>query len=205
MDLFKNDRYIEHMSRIPKLFLYFGFITVASALAAHPHLWIDYKVSADVSDGILESFRTTWIFDDFFSSSLILDMDWNGDRKFQPKEVREIRDNAFSHLIEQEYFAILSINEEEFPITEAFDFTAVIEDGAVHYVFSIPVGEPIEIIDELNLGFFDLNYYISFAPISNQFSSSYVSTRFLEEIVKQPIDTLGWGGIDLPLLQMRRR
>ena len=110
-----------------------------ASLSAHPHMWIDYQVQPTISGDFLEWIQVEWVFDEFFSSSLIVDMYMNKDRTFQADEVAYIRDNAFSHLIGSDYFADFRINGKEMQILEARRFNTRIQSGRVVYEFSIPV------------------------------------------------------------------
>lgn len=187
------------MTRFVRICLLLCF--VAASLGAHPHMWVDYLVIPEVSDGRLESIRVEWIFDEYFSSSLIMDMDTNKDREFQPAEVAYIRDNAFSHLIENDYFAQISIDDEKLQIQKATNFDTRVENGAVVYAFSIPVSERLLDISNVNVTFFDLGYYISFAPASDQKNSRY----FGQQVSTQEVETLGWGEVSVPSLTWMKK
>jgi ABC-type uncharacterized transport system substrate-binding protein len=73
-----------------KTILIFAAILLIQTVALHalPHMWVDYQVEAEIGGSKLDSIRVIWIFDEFFSSSLIMDMDTNKDRTFQSDEER---------------------------------------------------------------------------------------------------------------------
>ena len=185
------------MTRFVRIFAL--IVVLSSALArlyAHPHMWIDFRVHPIVTDNTVEFVRIEWFFDEFYSSSLILDMDTNKDRFFQREEVREIHDNAFDHLIESEYFAVIRIDGNEIRIQKAQDFNTRIEDGVVVYEFSLPLNTRMSIIDKINVTFFDAGYFISFQPSSDQLASQYFDSR----VSMQTIESLGWGEVQVPTL-----
>jgi ABC-type uncharacterized transport system substrate-binding protein len=104
-------------------------------------------------------------------------------------------------LIDDEYFTVILVNGEKVRIKESTDFNTRIDSGAVLYEFSIPIDMDLGKITDISVTFFDVGYYISFAPVPEQ----QYSRVFEQSVSRQPVETLGWGEVDVPSLMWRKR
>jgi ABC-type uncharacterized transport system substrate-binding protein len=107
-------------------------------LPAHPHVFIDNRISVIFDDNGLNGFKHEWIFDEMFSSTMIREFDLDADGKFNEKEIKGVLSGAFFNLKEHNYFTDISINGHRFKIKEFEDFRAGIDSGVVVYEFFLP-------------------------------------------------------------------
>jgi ABC-type uncharacterized transport system substrate-binding protein len=107
-------------------------------LLAHPHVFIDNRVSVIFDDDGLKGFKHEWIFDEMFSSTIIREFDLDADGKFNEKEIESVLSGAFSNLKEYNYFTDIDINGHRFEIKEFEGFHAVIDSGVLVYEFFLP-------------------------------------------------------------------
>jgi ABC-type uncharacterized transport system substrate-binding protein len=124
-----------------KRFLAFIFLLFASSftVAGHPHIFIDAAVDFHFDSEKLTGIQVYWLFDEFFTASIVQGFDTNGDKKFSNDEIQSIRDNAFQNLRNYDYFTFFkSVNGSE-SAKEALYFKAALsEDGRLLYTFFVP-------------------------------------------------------------------
>ena len=77
-------------------------------------------------------------FDDFFSNMIAEDYDKNHDQKLESSEVAVIKKEAFSHLVEYDYFSFIKIDSNSFKVKYVTDFQARLQNGKLTYSFFIP-------------------------------------------------------------------
>lgn len=105
---------------------------------SHPHVFIDASVKIVFDEKGLAGARITWVFDEMFSSMIIMDFDRNKNRQFEPEEVAEVKAGAFSNLKEYEYFTHIKIDGKPFRVTFVSDFSAKIKKDHMIYTFFVP-------------------------------------------------------------------
>jgi ABC-type uncharacterized transport system substrate-binding protein len=66
--------------------------------AVHPHVFAEAKLDVALTpDGqAIQSLRHHWLFDDVFSSTVIVEFDKNGDNKLDDAELKEVSKTVFS-------------------------------------------------------------------------------------------------------------
>ncbi|MCK4541160.1 MAG: DUF1007 family protein [Spirochaetales bacterium] len=152
-----------------RLFGFLGlFLLVVGGITAHPHMFIDSKVSFVFDGNCLEGFVVDWIFDSMFTESIILDFDLNRDRVFDEQEVKEIEEGAFSNLKNFGYFTCLRYNGRPYPVEEVKNFEVYIENDRLGYRFFVPfhveAGEKFGI---LRVALFDETFFCDIALIED--------------------------------------
>jgi ABC-type uncharacterized transport system substrate-binding protein len=142
-----------------KLMIIISFSTLP--LLAHPHVFIDNRISVVFNDKGLAGFRHEWIFDEMFSSTIIREFDLDADGKFNEKEIKGLVKGAFSNLKEYNYFTDIAINGNQFKIKEFKDFHAEIDSGAMIYEFFLPCEVPVSrLIQEVTIAVYDPTYFV---------------------------------------------
>ncbi|MGD9157105.1 MAG: DUF1007 family protein [Desulfobacteraceae bacterium] len=136
------------------------FIGIAVSVLGHAHVWIDGAVIIKFDDQGMSGFRQEWVLDEMFSNMLIHDYDKNLNKKFEPKEVKDIYENAFINLENFDYFTHVKVDGKTFTIDRVKDFKAKIIDGSVVYHFFIlcPV-EAGKKYKEVKIAVYDESFY----------------------------------------------
>ncbi len=130
-------------------------------LIAHPHVFIDNKISVIFDDKGLAGFKHEWTFDEMFSSAITQEFDLNADGKFDNEEIKEVVKGAFSNLKDHNYFTDITINGSEFKIKEFGDFHAVIDSGLMIYYFFLPCEVPATADNqEVKIAVYDPTYFV---------------------------------------------
>ena len=134
---------------------------VSLLLFAHPHVFIDNRVSAIFDNKGLTGFKHEWIFDEIFSSTIIQEFDLDLNNKFNDQEIKAVEKGAFSNLKEHNYFTKISINGERYKIEEFANFHASIDSGVMIYEFFLPCEiTAISVMQEVTIAVYDPTYFV---------------------------------------------
>lgn len=112
------------------------FVTPIVA-GAHPHVFIDNYLKFEFDTKGLAGIQVTWIFDEMYSSCLLMDYD-NGDGILSPVEIREIKAEAFDNLKHYGYFMRVRIDGAPFEVKFVKDFNITTRGGNLLYHFTVP-------------------------------------------------------------------
>ena len=110
----------------------------------------------------LVGLQVNWVFDEMFSSMIILDFDKNGNRRFEPSEIESVKEGAFENLREFDYFMHIKIDGKPFKVKYVKDFSAEITKGKMAYRFFVPCHvRAEESSKEIKLSIYDVTFYSS--------------------------------------------
>ena len=181
------------MFRAFRCLVFIFFLCCSSLLYAHPHVFIDTKITVRFDDKGITGFQITWLFDEMFSSMIIGDFDENRDGTFSKREIENIREGAFSNLKNFHYFTYISVNEKGCSFSSVTEFTAAIHGERLIYRFFIPciisLGGEEKMV---KVAAYDETFYcdIAFAetdPVSLQNSNGYTVRYEIVQNKNNPI------------------
>jgi len=115
-----------------KRFLFLLVLFSSSVLWAHPHVWIDSKISVDGDSVTLQ-----WQFDEMFSNILFSDYDIDRDHIFVGEEVRKLKADMFDNLVNFDYFIKAYCGNELMDVGKAEDFKVTSTKTKVSYTFKV--------------------------------------------------------------------
>lgn len=128
---------------------------------AHPHVFVTNQVTVLFDGGRITGLRLDWLFDDFFSSTLLEDFDADGDGSFDAAEAAALHDNAFVSLRDYGWFTHLYLDGEARPSPEPSGFQAVAEGALVRYRFDLLLPAPVDPAATLfEVAVYDQEYYV---------------------------------------------
>ena len=104
----------------------------------HPHTFIDSTIECEFDSSGLKGFWINWTFDQMFTAQLIMDYDLDRNGSLSKEEVLDIKENAFSNLINFNYFTYITENKNTFRPMEVRSFSASIKGKDIFYRFFIP-------------------------------------------------------------------
>lgn len=136
------------------------FLGGGSALA-HPHVFIENRVTFLFEGGRLAGFRTDWRFDEIFTEDMLLHYDADGDGSISAAESGAMGRETLRNLAPFRYFARLAIDGTDMPDLAPSEFSARVEEGALHFVltFALPAAlDPAR--QTLRLEISDREYYV---------------------------------------------
>lgn len=143
---------------IKKLLLAILFFFLPLALSPHPHVKITSKIEFEFNGKECRGCRIEWMFDRYFSASIISGFDKNKDGKFDEKEISTIQAKAFSNLKNYGYFVFIRKGSERKNPATVNSFSAAQKNGILYYSFFIPF-EKGKYDDDFYVAVFDRSFY----------------------------------------------
>jgi len=175
---------------------------------AHPHVFIDNRITVVFNDKGLKGFRHEWAFDEMFSSTIIQEFDLNADGEFSEEEIKKVEKGAFSNLKEYNYFTDITINGKHFKIQEVNSFYAEIDSGVMVYEFFIPceVTGTLE-NQEVKIAVFDPTYFVQ-VLLASEDTFSFIDTlnvKFSYQVFEDEKNSYYYGQIIPEALKVKFR
>ncbi|MGA2613213.1 MAG: DUF1007 family protein [Spirochaetia bacterium] len=141
----------------------FGTVTVFSALA-HPHVFINNKMTVLFDNGNLKGMTFRWSFDDMFSEMILTDFKPNVDGNFSAKQTAQIKSGAFDNLENYHYFLAFFIGKKPLRKIRIEQFTpSVVEGTKLVYSFFVPLDLPVTADEQtVRVTVYDDTYFVAF-------------------------------------------
>jgi len=115
------------------LYLAFLFAFLGGQAHAHPHIFVDAKVEIVVDDTFqVQKLKQLWRFDPFFSATVILDFDVNGNRQLDREELETIDRTIRDSLAEFDFFQSIMANGRSIGLAEPDVLETSIIDGELY-------------------------------------------------------------------------
>jgi ABC-type uncharacterized transport system substrate-binding protein len=131
-------------------------------VAAHPHVFLHTGLQILFDEKGLSGVRVIWMFDEMFSNMIISEFDSNANGRFEPAEIDNLKEGAFSYLQNFDYFTHIKIDGNPFEVKFVRDFTAKIKGHTLVYQFLVPCHvSAIDAVKEVKLSIYDHSYYCS--------------------------------------------
>ncbi len=143
--------------------LIFGTATVFAALA-HPHVFINNKMTVLFDGGKLKGMTFRWSFDDMFSEMILTDFKPNVDGDFSAKQTAAIKSGAFDNLENYHYFLAFFIGKKPLKKIRIEQFTpSVVEGSKLVYSFFVPLDLPVTADEQtVRVTVYDDTYFVAF-------------------------------------------
>jgi ABC-type uncharacterized transport system substrate-binding protein len=125
---------------------------------AHPHVFIDNRVTFLLAGGKITGFRENWLFDDVFSDQLMQDYA-SGDGKIGPAESDKLGRDTLPNLAQFHYFTYIWVDGKPLPKIPPTDFHASAKDKLVTFDFLVTLPHPVD-PSALALEVNDREYYV---------------------------------------------
>jgi ABC-type uncharacterized transport system substrate-binding protein len=139
-----------------------SFVAAAKPAGAHPHVFIDSRVTFVFDAGRVTALRLNWTFDDLFSGDLVNQFDPEGDGRFDEIESRDIGDNVLPNLKQFHYFTYIWVDGKELDQIDPADFVASLEDGIVTFHMKVPLPQPVDPRTQaLAVEVYDREYFVA--------------------------------------------
>lgn len=120
-----------------------AILLFAGTATAHPHAWIDLRVSLLFDDdGQLHTLRQEWAFDPTYSHLLLEDMDTTEPGLDMDTALRKMAVRMLENLREYDYFTEIRRNGRQLDTAEARDGELLWRQRRLHLRFELPV-EPV--------------------------------------------------------------
>lgn len=128
---------------------------------AHPHVFIDNRVTLLMAGSQMTGFRTEWRFDEIFTEDLVAQFDADSDGQFSAEESKQVAAETLPNLATFRYFSYAYVNGSDLGQLEPADFKADIADGAVRFLFTYALPSPVDPHkDKVGVSIYDHEYYV---------------------------------------------
>ena len=142
------------------LILFLNVLCMNSDVIAHPHVFIVQQLNIVFDKQGLTGFGVEWHFDEMFSSMIAMDYDQNQNSTLEPAEVAEVKEKAFSHIAEYDYFIFVKINGQSFKVKWIKNFNAILKNGRLSYHFFVPCHVKADkLFKQIVIAAYDPSYY----------------------------------------------
>lgn len=154
---------------IPLAFVSFLVFLSPSLSFCHPHVFITNRLTIVFDEKGLAGIRVEWVFDEFFSSMIAGDYDHNRNDKLEDSEISVIKKEAFSYLVNFDYFTFIKINGKPFKVKYVRDFSASLSKGRLIYEFFVPCHvRAVSAYKKFTISQYDPSYYTAVFFASEQ-------------------------------------
>lgn len=128
---------------------------------AHPHVFIDNRVTFLFTGGKVTGFRTDWRFDEIFTEDLLAQFDTDGDKQFSAAESQGVKEGTLPNLTAFHYFTYAYMDGKDLGKLEPADFKADVVDGAARFVFTYHFPQPADPHQQkIKVSIYDHEYYV---------------------------------------------
>lgn len=158
--------------------------------AAHPHVFIDWRVEPQVEKGAFVAVKLYWRFDDLYSELVLDTVDRDGDRKLSQPEIDAIAKRTLANLEKGGFYTAFTVDERPWRAQKAQHFTAEIDGDHIVYVFTLALPSPAK---ALTVSSYDPEYYIEMLTDKRQAAAG--NGFACKAGPASAVKTQGWGSI----------
>lgn len=135
---------------------------------AHPHVFIDYKVTVIFSKNTLKQIKMIWYMDDITSTNFLEEFDLNKDQKLDIKEINNIKNITFNNLKKESYFTTIFIDDKKNK-PNIKDFKVIYDDNLIKYFFTLDFNiKALNKSQKVVLNLNDKTNYVAFNPLEEK-------------------------------------
>jgi ABC-type uncharacterized transport system substrate-binding protein len=140
-------------------------ICTASLLAgspahAHPHVFAEAKLNLVIgANGTVDKLSHVWVFDDVFSSTVLVEFDTNQDLKLDEAELKEVQTTIVDSIGEYNYFQTIQNNGAEVKMSRPPNLTAKMDDQTLVISFDSTPEKPLPLKGTVSFGIYDPTFY----------------------------------------------
>lgn len=136
------------------------FFAAPVAGYCHPHVFIAARFQAVAGpDGKLVELRNDWLFDEVFSSSVLMDFDRNGDLQLDAGELKAVGETVRKSIAKYGYYTSIIHDGQKIAVKRPGAIQATFDDNILHLTFSLKPVQPIALKGKLVLGIYDPTLY----------------------------------------------
>lgn len=137
-----------------------AFAASGGTALAHPHIFAEARLEVVLSEeGTVESLRHVWLFDEYFSSTVMLEFDANTNLKFETAELEAVGRTVKQSLADFDYYTSISQNGEAVDVAPPEQIYADFKDGRLLLFFEHAPAEEMKLEGKLSFGVYDPTMY----------------------------------------------
>jgi ABC-type uncharacterized transport system substrate-binding protein len=131
---------------------------------AHPHVFINNKMTVLFEGGTLQGISFQWTFDDMFSNMILSDYDPKRTGQFDAARIKALKAGAFDNLENYHYFVAMTIGAKPVSRFTIEQFSPSVTDTKkLVYSFFIPLKVAVQAKEQsVRLTVYDDTYFVAF-------------------------------------------
>jgi len=126
----------------------------------HPHVFIDVEADIEIKDGKINSITQRWVFDEMFSSMVLMDYDKNRNKRIDLDEINDLKKDYFDYLVNSSFFTFIKYGKKTIKFTKATDFMPNTSNRKLIYSFRLQPDVPVDAANS-DILIYDPTYYSS--------------------------------------------
>ena len=132
----------------------------ASPAMTHPHVFAEAKLSLVLKpNGTVQKLTHVWVFDDVFSSTVLVEFDTDQDLKLSEAELREVQNTIVESIGEYNYFQTIKSNGAEIKMARPPNLTARMDDQTLVISFDSSPEKILPLHGTVSFGIYDPTFY----------------------------------------------
>lgn len=136
-------------------------LAACTPAAAHPHVFIDNRVTFLFEGGKVTALRLNWVFDEIFSDNLLSQFDADGDGAFDALESKAVAEGVLPNLKMFHYFTYVWVDGKQLEPIDPTDFVASASNRIVTFQMKVALPSAIDPRTQaLATEVYDREYYV---------------------------------------------
>lgn len=132
----------------------------AAPAFAHPHIFAEARLEVALGDdGTVDELRHVWRFDQFFSSTVMLEFDANTNLILEQAELEAVGETVKLSLADFDYFTSIRHDGDDLGVTPPEQIYANFENGQLLVFFAVKPAEAAPLDGKLSFGVYDPTMY----------------------------------------------
>ena len=127
---------------------------------AHPHVFAEAKMTLVVNaSGGVDKLVHNWVFDDAFSSTVLVEFDKDLDLKLNEAELKDVQDTIVGSIGEYNYFQTISNNGAAVKMARPPNLTAKMDGTTLVISFDSAPDKILPLHGKVSFGIYDPTFY----------------------------------------------
>ena len=128
--------------------------------AAHPHVFAEAKMTLVLAaNGNVEKLTHNWVFDDLFSSTVLVEFDKDQDLKLNDEELKDVQGTIVDSIGEYNYFQTISNNGAAVKMARPPNLTAKMDGTTLVISFESAPEKILPLHGKVSFGIYDPTFY----------------------------------------------
>jgi ABC-type uncharacterized transport system substrate-binding protein len=159
---------------------------VCGEAAAHPHVFAEAKMTLMLTqNGTVDKIKHHWVFDDLFSSTVIVEFDKNEDLKLDADELKEVQKTIVDSIGDYNYFQTISNNGKDIKMARPPNLTASMDGATLVIDFDSAPEKILPLHGKVSFGIFDPTFYTAIDYVEDtDMSSSALPAGCASKVVR---------------------
>jgi ABC-type uncharacterized transport system substrate-binding protein len=137
-----------------------AILFLATPAFAHPHVFADARLEVLIDpEGTVKSLRHVWRFDEFFSSTVLVQFDKNKDLKLEKTELEAVATTVHHSLADYNYFQLVTQSGKDVAMQAPDHLVADFRDNRLLILFETHPQEKLKLAGKTDFGIYDPTFY----------------------------------------------